>query len=202
MISAARQKLVDLLGTIPAGPLAPDVAAVVEGMLVNIWDELDGASAGGMRAYKLQGRTEGMAWDPPELTFVIERHGAAVLGSIHAELQSWHINPAAGTAATNPYANRRRMIGGRDAPLKVEPFVEQIATAIKTGKEDPRLVWASATRVRIKMGLVIEATNKQTTSGRRRRFINKLEEALAPGWRRVQAGSHTIFEASPPSGTP
>jgi len=48
-----------------------------------------------MTADKLLGRMEEVLWSPPDLTFSIERHGAAALGSSRAELQEWMIDVVA-----------------------------------------------------------------------------------------------------------
>ena len=44
-----------------------------------------------MWASKL-GRMEKVEWQPPYLTFSIERHGATVKGSTRAELQNWQVD--------------------------------------------------------------------------------------------------------------
>lgn len=44
-----------------------------------------------MEAYKLLGRMEQVRWEPPVLSFIVERHGETVNGSTRAELQHWEV---------------------------------------------------------------------------------------------------------------
>ncbi len=44
-----------------------------------------------MHAGKL-GRMEDVRWEPPVLSFRIERHGAMGVGSTRAELQNWRVD--------------------------------------------------------------------------------------------------------------
>jgi hypothetical protein len=64
------------------GPVA-EVAAT-ERLLATCWDDLVGDD-GGTDGYKLLNRTEDLAWEPPTLSFCIERHGDTVMGSSRAE---------------------------------------------------------------------------------------------------------------------
>ena len=64
----------------PPGPLANEEQ--VETLLVSAWDELEGSEDGGMESYKLKGRMENAAWNPPILSFQIARHGGTVNGSV------------------------------------------------------------------------------------------------------------------------
>src|SRR5947208_12462125 len=50
-------------------------------LLQGCWHNLQGSGETRMAAWKLE-RIEQVRWDPPVLSFVVERHGAAVLGSI------------------------------------------------------------------------------------------------------------------------
>lgn len=65
------------LDRLPQGPIAEP--REVEDLLRDTWDAF-GGDDGGMHAGKLMGRTENMSWDPPCLTFDIERHGAQCWG--------------------------------------------------------------------------------------------------------------------------
>ena len=53
-------------------------------LLCSSWAELDAGSDGGMTGDKLLGRMEDVHWEPPVLSFRIERHGGTVLGSVYA----------------------------------------------------------------------------------------------------------------------
>jgi hypothetical protein len=63
--------------TIQPGPISN--TGELERLLAACWDELTGDD-GGMEAYKLLNRMEDVAWNPPLLTFVIERHGGTARG--------------------------------------------------------------------------------------------------------------------------
>lgn len=47
----------------------------IEFLLADAWPSLRGSRAGGMQPHKIRGRTEALSWNPPHLTFEIERHG-------------------------------------------------------------------------------------------------------------------------------
>ena len=59
--------------------------------LAGCWREFTGSASERMHAGKL-GRMEAVRWDPPVLSFTIERHGAMSGGSTRAELQQWRID--------------------------------------------------------------------------------------------------------------
>ena len=44
------------------------------------WDLFGTSDDSSMEAYKLDGRTEGLSWNPPILSFDIERHGGVAKG--------------------------------------------------------------------------------------------------------------------------
>ncbi len=84
-----------------------DEADEVESLLDDAWDGLDGSRDGCMKAGKLLGRVEKLAWEPPILSFVVKRHGGTVLGSTRAELQGWSININEETASMSPVGHRQ-----------------------------------------------------------------------------------------------
>jgi hypothetical protein len=84
------QQLLEYLSTMSPGEIA-DVGQL-DSLLAACWDQFDGGNAEGMEAYKLLGRMESISWNPPVLSFTIERHGGTVLGSTRADLQSWEVN--------------------------------------------------------------------------------------------------------------
>jgi hypothetical protein len=116
------------------------------------------------------------------LTFNIERHGGFVLGSTRAEVQKWKVDLDHETAAL--IETTRRQILPMDRRLDVRAIAAEIATIINERREDTRIKWLAANRVRILTGEVILATNAQTTTSRRKRFASELERLLLPlGWR-------------------
>ena len=79
------------------------------GLLREAWPDLEGSDQEGMAPYKLtEDRIEKPAWEPPVLTFVIERHGGTAQGSSRADLQTWVVDLDAGTA--NPEITGRRQL--------------------------------------------------------------------------------------------
>jgi hypothetical protein len=61
-------------------------------LLAAHWDEFEGSDENGMQGYKLLGRMEQVRWQPPVLSFVLERHGGMVMGSTRGELQHWEVD--------------------------------------------------------------------------------------------------------------
>ncbi len=171
------------LAQLSPGPIDHSKIGYVEELLAASWEEL-AADNTDMVGSKVLGRTESLTWTPPVLTFRIERHGATVMGSVYAHVQTWRINLEEGTA-TCDYP-KRRLVGARDRGLKVEPIAKQIAELILTRKKDLRLKWLGPTSVRVETSRVVPTTNRETTTKRRRRLMNALEKELAVhGWSRV-----------------
>jgi hypothetical protein len=56
-----------------------------------------GSTESKMADWKVE-RAENMEWRSPVLTFVVERHGAAAMGSSRAERQQWTLNLEKNTA--------------------------------------------------------------------------------------------------------
>jgi hypothetical protein len=153
-----------------------------------------------MEPWKL-GRMERIAWNPPMLSFVVERHGGIVAGgSTRAELQGWTIDLERHTAECCKVGWRQAApMGPR---MSVGPIAAEIAAIIEQRRTDPRIKWLDTERtaVRILIGRIIphDAPN-QTVAGRRRRFSNALDEALASTpWRRVFGGAPRTFRMQVP----
>jgi hypothetical protein len=182
-----------MMSKIPKGKIEDQaVSSKVEEALIKIWPLLDGASEEGMYAAKLRGRMESIEWTPPILTFVIERHGAVVMGSIYGALHHWEVNVEDLTASLNQ--RRKRLVGKRQPTLKVQPLVQEIVELIKNCQEDERLKWAHGNhRVQIQIGKIIpDNVVAQTLQGRRRRFSKLLEETLAEmRWQKLPSPHHT-----------
>lgn len=151
---------------------------------------MGGGYDGGMEVHKLINRMEDENWNPPILRFMIERHGATVMGSVYAEMQCWSVDVEKGLAKLE--TTKRRLVGSKRKPLKVEPIANEISDLVSTGKDDRRLKWYGKERVRVLIAEVLPedfSLAKQTLAGRRRRLRDKIEKALsAHGWSKV---SHT-----------
>ncbi len=186
-----------LMSKIPEGKIEDRVvSSKVEAALNGVWHLLDTAQVGGMLPEKLLGRMEKIEWKPPILTFVVERHGATVMGSVYADLQDWQVNVAECTATLAE--GKKRLLGAKQPPLKVEPLVTEIVELIAKCQEDDRLKWAKGNqRVQIQIGKIIpDDVAPQTLQGRRRRFSKLLEQTLAEmGWKKVTGPHHTYEKA-------
>ena len=96
------------LREVPPGPVAGASRDELLGRLAACWDLFDGSGKAAMGAHKLH-RAEDVTWDPPRLTFMVERHGAAARGSIYAEAQGWAVDLEEATAeVSDRYGSGRR----------------------------------------------------------------------------------------------
>ena len=165
MNSAKLTELRNLLREVsPGAVLETDT---LERLLVACWNQFNGADSQGMKADKLIGRIGDAWWDPPVLSFEIERHGGVALGSVYAEVQSWSIDleqlTASCTRAPGPLVSKRQ------DRLQLEPPVNRITNAVQGGINDEWLEWRDKSRVRILVGRIIptSAAAKQTVIARR-----------------------------------
>lgn len=156
------------------GPL-PEKDKVAR-LLANCWDELDGGGETNMTGCKLLRRIETPTWEPPCLRFDIERHGTTVYGSSRGTVYSWCVDVVMGVAVIE--CEQRRQLDAIDARLNVKAIAVELARAIVSGKSDERLKVQCDGSIMLMMSKIIETTNKQTTTGRRRRFKDALRAAL------------------------
>jgi hypothetical protein len=178
-------KLRRVLERQPTGALTQGVREEVLALLAGCWDELEGGDAEAMAPWKLD-RAEGLTWEPPVLSFEIERHGGTVMGSSRAERQSWGVNLDEGRAGCCTIGHRQ--LRPMQPRLNVKPLVEEIGRLIVATHEDERLMWREDGSVRVFVGKIIPDNSavKQTRVGRRRRFREALHEWLtAKGWQEV-----------------
>jgi hypothetical protein len=156
------------------------------------WDVLAGDD-GGMTRSKLHGRMEAVSWNPPKLTFDIERHGATVLGSSWAEVQEWTVDLEQRTKSVVVVG--RRQLQPPQPRTNVMPVAEELASAILGGRQDSRLKWDGQDHVRLLMGEVLPVGSavKETLAARRKRLREALAAILATaGWCMVRANVFTI----------
>jgi len=166
--------------------------SAIDGLLTAAWDALSGSSEGGMRAEKILGRLEDVVWDPPRLSFTIERHGAAVLGSSRAGLQEWEVDLDARVARHSE--TRQRRIRPTAPALDVKPLAAQTFDLIVTRERHEWLNWRADGSVSVVIGAIIPDDGpKQTIQGRRRRFREDLEERIVKaGGRRIRANVYEL----------
>lgn len=193
-----------LLESTPAGPL-DEFSAVYE-LIAVLWGECElvGHDDGGMTIDKLY-RAEHISWEPPLLSFRIERHGAIVGGrSKKAEYQVWTFNVPERTKTWS--SDGYRLVEPLEPRIKVAPLAEEYADLVANRQPHPTLIWVPNGEVRINIALVpgLGNTNehgrtlaKETIDGRRRRFRKAFESILLPrGWSRVRANVY-----APPADT-
>lgn len=155
----------------------------VRNALSAAWDECVGSDQTEMAAYKAT-RATSMEWNPPRLTFLIERHGGAALGSSRAEKQRWTIDLGARTAdvVTGGYRQLRPNTPAFDAAAAARG----IALAVSAGAVRPGLAWKSPESVRIVLSTFMPPGPTRTTEGRRKRLQAALDVEMArSGWTRT-----------------
>jgi hypothetical protein len=173
----------DFLNAQPPGPITN--TREVASLLSNCWSAFSGSGETTMRADKLW-RLEEPTWNPPCLSFLIERHGQTAMGSSRATVYKWQVDIQSLTAEV--IEQKRRQIYPMAKRLNVKPIAEELAKAIVGGTPDERLKSTNDGKVRLDVGKIIPATNKQTTLGRRRRLRRELSALLKPhGWTEIRA---------------
>ena len=176
------------LATQPQGAVTESDELV--GLLSACWDRFAGSGEAAMADYK-RDRMENVHWNQPTLTFELERHGGAVMGSTRAERQHWTLDMDALTAQHGSVG--RRQIRPMQPRLDVRPLAEQVSQLIIQGSKDPRLRWNDDGSVRVLIGeiLPIDSAVKQTLQDRRKRFWARLHELLdQSGWSKVR---HAVY---------
>jgi hypothetical protein len=160
-----------------------------------VWPTLAGAGDETMEPWKL-GRMENPVWQPPVLTFVIERHGGSALESTHASLQAWTIDLNWVTAIPATIGYREGL--ARPAPLRVASLVAEIVRLVVNGLDDRRLKWSiDRQTVDIAVGeIILDDGPKVTVAGRKRRFRVRLKrEMAAAGWTKTGPATFTRVQA-------
>jgi hypothetical protein len=196
----AAERLRELLQTVKPG-LIEDTYAI-NTLMYESWDYFDGSSAQGMNRDKLFCRVEDLEWDPPCLTFVIERHGAMVVGgSIKKEKQHWTLDLDEFTARCAKAGYR--LNEPRQPNLDLEPLVEKVVEAVKSGRDARFLRWRDPQHVLVDVSAVLPYTpNKETQNGRSKRFRAKLFPALERlGWSLIPKSRYR-FKKKAASATP
>lgn len=186
-MSTATKALHDELLGLPSGPIHnPDR---IETLLSDAWGKFYGSDEGGMRAYKISGRVADLTWEPPLLSFYIERHGGTVQGSSRAEIQYWVLNMTSlsATYSVAPY----KQLKPRNPPLDIKPMVATLVEVISNQSEHQWIRWTGQDRFRVLIGNIIaDDTPLRTLQGRRRRLNEALVQALEPlGWESLRANS-------------
>lgn len=183
------EELRSYLARISAKELGHGEHEEAERLLFKCWCELEILSDDAkLEPYKLLHRTEGLTWNPPLLSFDIERHAATVGGSIYAHVYSWTVNVESGTATMEENPTRRQ-VRSKDKALKVAPIADEIVRLVVNRERDERLKWSKdSSQVTLLFNKIIKATNWRTRAGRKERFWKVFEKEIqGRGWE-VAAG--------------
>jgi hypothetical protein len=178
-------ELTGYLKSLDPGPI--EQTSHLERLLAGVWGDLGGDEAG-MIGRKLIGRMERVEWQPPRLTFSIERHGGTVLGSTRAEFQRWTVDLEKKSATCERVGHRQ--LSPMAKRLDVRPIADEIAEKIVNGQPDDRLRWLGDGSVRVQMGKSFSEGSgyKQTVQGRRRR-LRGVQSRRCQGFQPFSPGS-------------
>ena len=192
--------LQDVLKNIPPGELQAGDSQHILRVLTECWDQLRGATETSMRAFKL-GRAERLTWNPPILSFTMERHGGTVLGSTRAELQDWTVDVETGIADCSPGGRRQLVPVARS--VDVVPIAARVFETIDEGPASTSdlikagtVTWQGERQVIIKHSALIPNHGfQQTVAGRRRRLRTDLRRGMAErGWQLLNTQRYMTFE--------
>jgi hypothetical protein len=169
------------LATLQPGDV-PDPSGL-DRLLADHWADFKGSAEGGMAGYKLPGRMEKVRWQPPILSFVVERHGGTVLGSTRGQLQHWEVDFDKHTARI--VKTRYRQLESMAPRLSVKALAEEIADRILNGEVDDRIERLEDGSVKVLISKIFPSGSafQRTVSGRRKRLIQYVAERLSQeGW--------------------
>jgi hypothetical protein len=139
-MSKVQELLAHLNSEITPGPVVPTDPLCKA--LAACWLELDGNEDTGMYPKKLvPDLLEDVRWEPPRLTFVMERHGGTVLGSTRAEVYTYTVDLQERTVTSETH-RRYRQLSPRVKPLDTQQICDDVAAQVIGGKKDSRLKWS------------------------------------------------------------
>lgn len=204
-------ELKTLLHSFPVGPI--EDTEEIESRLTQCWESFSGSDDTKMHAGKLarNGSLENASWNPPILSFDVERHGAMVGGgSSRAELQHWMLNIETRTATIAQHNKRFRQIGGRSSSFTTEDAItlaEKLVTLVATGADDARIKWRDGkNQVEFLMRNIppCDSGFKETLSKRRKRLRAALKDAMDQiGWILKEGSTSNMYVRKPtPSSSP
>jgi len=178
-----RQLLAKLEGR-PDGLLSPDLTTEVLSYIAENWHVLVGdMDRTSMTPRKIWRAERVFFTHPGTVSFTIERHGAFMCGSKYAEIHAWDVDLLNDSAVAGN-TGKKRLLVKLDKRFNAKEAAREVAEKVLAhDTETPLLIWKAEDDVRIDIAEVVPATNKQTTSSRRRRFRDELYPLLeAQGW--------------------
>ena len=188
------------LESIPSGAILGEVRKSILGLLEKTWQQLLGSGETSMESGKIW-RAENLHWEPPVLSFTIERHGGTVLGSTRGGLHDWFVDLKEGTARC--VQGRHRQLTPNIPRPDVKPIAGRVCEAVQQGQASQSdlvsngiIVWKSDDEVWINHGRLISGSGyAQTVADRRRRFRKQLTDRMkALGWDFVEVKRSMIFK--------
>jgi len=168
------------------------VGAQFRERLVAAWGYLAGSKEQLTSADMLD-RAEQLTWEPPFVTFVLERHFWQLEGRSRAELHHWVVNVDTGTADIKRTGYRQ--VSPNSPKIDTKRLATETAQRIVAGEEHHSLEWRdNHTYVVILIGKLIPQTITETTYHRRKRFRAQIEEVMRQhGWTRRDRGNRIGF---------
>jgi hypothetical protein len=194
------QSLRETLESVSPGQVSPQILDKILGLLAKCWHSFMGSELSAMDAWKLH-RAESLSWHPPVVSFIVERHGAIVLGSTRAELQGWQVNLETGTARCE--SRGYRQLSPKAKSLDVKPIAGCVCAAVMQGPASSCdlvrkgvLVWTGEDELSVQHGVLIpDVSYPQTVQNRRRRFRKELEDQMnVIGWELVKMQRRMFFK--------
>ena len=189
------QELRTKLDALPPGRVDVELCGGLVDLLADCWDSLPGASETSMTQRKISTeRVEELTWEPPFLSFIIERHGGLVQGSKSAEVHKWTVDVESGKSVCRAAGFRRlKKFAER---MDTQELARELVELIERRVDDPRLTLTGDTCVKVNVSHVIpDDAAKQTTHGRRKRFRSDMEALMhAAGWRKRPHRTLLMFE--------
>jgi hypothetical protein len=190
------------LNSIPAGEIPASISDELFKYVVASWNEFFGSRITGMDVRKIL-RGEGpeeVTWNPPCLSFVIDRHGGTVFGSTRAEKQQWALNLAKRTADQMPIGHRQ--LRPNASKVDVKPLADDVCKAVQEGPRSPSRLVSDGIIVRknedeltVFHGKIVREGYQRTVSDRRKRFIADLKTKMELiGWNLVSQGRGLTFK--------
>jgi hypothetical protein len=191
------EALRNFLQSLQAGSLSEEVESQMMPLLTGAWNSIEGTGAQSTFAYKLD-RAEKLEWNPPVLSFTMERHGGTVNLSTRAFLHHWKVDIEKGVA--HIAKTGARQLYPMAPRLDVKGLATEVRKRIVAGERLDSLKWISDSHVVIQIGSIIPEAHAQTTSSRRKRFRAALDQEMAEaGWQKADQGNRCGYMKKGPT---
>jgi hypothetical protein len=190
------EELRAVMHDVPHGEVSTADSAKVLRHLAVCWENIIGSDDQSTTGHKIY-RGEEVKWQPPMLTFVVERHGAICLGSSRAELHQWEVN--IDTATARIVQRRTRQLYARSPSFtkdKAHKLAVEIRTLVTSGATNYRIKWNKDGTVNVNINNCVDADCQQTQTGRNRQFTAHLVPVMEEGGWMLLPGPRYRFRKS------